>query len=120
MPKRNMQPRRTAPRDNLVRASALVDVQLLDVLAEVEALLRNGREAQREILRVRGEPDARSDAQRAAAAARVAKIAASMHDSYRTLGTILRGLRQRAEQLNRSIQQEQASGAMDERRRRAT
>jgi|SRR4051812_33527257 hypothetical protein len=118
MPKRNIQRRRTAPGANLVRASALFDVQLLDVLAEVEALLRNGREAQREILRVRGEPDARSDAQRAAAAARIATIAASMHDSYRTLGTILRGLRKRAEQLNRSLQQ--APEAMDERRRRAT
>jgi hypothetical protein len=118
MPKRNVQRRRTAPRDNLARASALVDVQLLDVLAEVEALLRNGREAQREILRVRGEPEARSDAQRAAAAAKVAKIAASMHGSYRALGTILRGLRRRAEQLNRSIQK--AAGAIDERRRSAT
>jgi hypothetical protein len=110
MRKSSSQRRGAAPSDNVVRASALLDVQLLDVLAEVEALLRNGREVQREILRVRGEPDPRSDAQRAAAAARIAKIAASMHEGHRSLGTILRGLRRRAEQLNRSIEKRRAAG----------
>jgi hypothetical protein len=89
---------------DIVRASVLFDVQLLDLLAEVEALLRKGREAQREALRVRGEPDHATGPQRSAAAAKLAKLADSMRDDHRALGGILRGLRTRAAELNRFLE----------------
>jgi len=38
------------------RQSEILDVQLLDVFAQIETLLRLGREVQREALRVRGLP----------------------------------------------------------------
>jgi hypothetical protein len=41
-------------REDLRRQGEVVDVQLLDVLAQVEAVLRHGRELQRDALRVRG------------------------------------------------------------------
>jgi hypothetical protein len=90
---------------NVGRAAALFDVQLLDLLAEIEALLRKGREAQREALRVRGEPAHSTNAQRVASAAKIARLAMSMGDDHRTLGTILRELRVRAADLERSVQE---------------
>src|SRR5919204_6217508 len=52
------------------RQADLVDVQLLDVLAQVEAVLRHGREIQRDALRVRGVPhDLNADQRRAAGTA---------------------------------------------------
>ena len=49
------------------RQAEFVDVQLLDVLAQVEAVLRHGREIQREALRVRGVPQPVNADQRRAA-----------------------------------------------------
>ena len=53
------------------RQSELLDVQLLDVFAQIEALLRLGREVQREALRVRGLPMPVSVPQRKAAGQRI-------------------------------------------------
>src|SRR3954447_5367278 len=46
--------RRTTDGDTLARRADLLDVQVLDLLAQIEALLRQGRDIQRESLRVRG------------------------------------------------------------------
>ena len=49
------------------RQSEVLDVQLMDAFAQIEALLRLGREVQREALKVRGVPHAVSPPQRQAA-----------------------------------------------------
>ena len=66
--------RRKSEHGEVERTAAVLDVQLLDVIAQVEALLRNGREIQREALRVRGVPIASTNVQRTAAAAKIEKI----------------------------------------------
>src|SRR4051812_32296322 len=83
--------------------AALLDVRLLDVLAELESLLRSGRNIQRDALRIRGVPSPPTDAQRVAAAARVKKTAAAMERDYRHLADILRALRAHAADLHRSV-----------------
>jgi len=103
--KDNGGPSRRSTRPDVNQRAALVDVQLLDLLAEVEALLRKAREVQREILRVRGEPQATTDGQRLSAAAKIAKIADAMWNDYRVVGTMVRVLRRRADQLHRSVRQ---------------
>jgi|SRR4051794_31442756 hypothetical protein len=103
MAKRKSQGSRQHTTTDPTRAAALFDVQLLDLLAEIEALLRKGREAQREALRVRGEPDPSTKSQRSASAAKIARLAASMGDDHRTLGKIVRELRTRADDLQRSV-----------------
>ena len=79
-----------------------LDVHVLDVLAQVEALLRGAREIQRQILRVRGVPRRRSTSQRRAAASAVRKTAQQMLEESRALSVILRDLRREADTLKRS------------------
>ena len=55
------------PKSPADRHAEFLDVQLLDVLAQVEAVLRHGREIQREALRVRGVPQPVNPEQRLAA-----------------------------------------------------
>jgi hypothetical protein len=83
------------------RQSEWLDVHLLDVLAQIEALLRNGREVQRESLRFRGLPKAATPAERRKAAHRMAKLAALMIADSRALSNVLRDLHGGANALKR-------------------
>jgi hypothetical protein len=88
----------------LDKQTGLVDVQILDVLAEIESLLRNAREIQRQILRVRGVPKPQGMAQRRAAAAIVRKIAREMSKDSMALSRILGDLAAAADSLTQSTE----------------
>jgi len=95
--------RRSTKHGEVEQASALLDVRLLDVVAEIESLLRDGREIQREALRVRGVPVANTGAQRKAAAKRIVKLVTSMGSSQQMTARLLRDLRACARELQRSV-----------------
>jgi hypothetical protein len=82
--------------------TGVLDVHVLDLLAQVEALLRGAREIQRQILRVRGVPRQKSATQRRAAATVVRKTARQMLDESRALLAVLRQLQREAESLKQS------------------
>jgi hypothetical protein len=71
------------------QAAALLDVQLLDVLAAIEALLREARELQRQSLCVRGIPAPTSAAQRRRAAEKMGKCVREMREQTRELSELL-------------------------------
>lgn len=81
------------------RQAELVDVQLLDVLAQVEAVLRHGREIQREALRFRGVPSPVSERQRRAAGEAILGRIDQMHQDCSTLCTVVEELRTSAQKL---------------------
>src|SRR5918912_1335630 len=103
MPNRRRGGRRIAKHGDIEQTAALLDVQLLDLLAQMEALLRTGREIQREALRVRGVPQPSTNAQRTTAAAKIATITRGMASNHRTIGTLISGLRKYAERLHLSV-----------------
>ena len=71
------------------RASEQLDVQLVDVLAQIEALLRHGREIQRAALLVRGVPDPVSPAQRLNAGRSVCQhIEDTRHECHELVGVL--------------------------------
>ena len=86
------------------RQSELLDVQLLDVFAQIEALLRLGREVQREALRVRGLPMPVSVPQRKAAGQRIRAHLAELTTECRTLGEVLKELGDTAAELDSLLQ----------------
>jgi hypothetical protein len=88
--------------------TGVLDVHVLDVLAQVETLLRGAREIQRQILRVRGVPRRRSAAQRRAAAAAVRKTAQEMLEEAHALAVVLRDLRREADTLKSSADASEA------------
>jgi hypothetical protein len=88
------------------RQSELLDVELLDVFAQVEALLRCGREIQREALRVRGLPDPVSPAQRLAAGRLICSHLGDMSEQCRALGEVLRDLQDTAGELEKLLEVE--------------
>src|SRR5687768_11710091 len=71
------------------KQSELLDVELLDVFAQIEALLRCGREVQREALRVRGLPEPVSASQRLAAGRAIRRHLTEMKQQCGGLGDIL-------------------------------
>jgi uncharacterized protein YoaH (UPF0181 family) len=79
-------------------------VLLLDVLAQIEALLRSGREVQRELLRVRGVPAPTSRERQRKAASRVQTLVAEMLADSRALADIVRDLRGTADRLTQQIE----------------
>jgi hypothetical protein len=85
------------------RQSELLDVQLLDVLAQVEAVLRNGREVQREALRVRGVPSPVSPKERRAAGTAVRQRVDQMDKDCNVLCGIVRDLSAAAKELERLL-----------------
>ena len=85
------------------RQSEVLDVQLLDVLAQIEALLRGGREVQREALRVRGVPAPVSPPQRKAAAAKIQKRVAEMDSECQTLCDVIQDLAESADTLRSAL-----------------
>jgi hypothetical protein len=91
------------------RQSETLDVQLLDVFAQIEALLRSGREVQREALRVRGLPHTVSPAQRRAAGQAIHERLRDMAGECTELGNVLRELEDTAAELNRLLQNEEGA-----------
>jgi hypothetical protein len=81
------------------RKAELLDVQLLDVLAQIEAVLRHGREIQREALRVRGVPSPVNQSQRRAAGTAIRDRVDQMHRDCSTLCTVVEELRVGAQEL---------------------
>jgi|GEM_PF-5873041 hypothetical protein len=83
----------------LDQRTGALDVQVLDVLAQVESMLRGARDIQRHILRVRGVPRAASLAQRRAAAIAVRKSVDKMMQDSRALSDVLDDLQRTSEML---------------------
>lgn len=91
------------------KQSELLDVELLDAFAQIEALLRGGREVQREALRVRGLPDPVSPSQRFAAARSICGHLNDMADQCRSLMDVLDDLKRTASELERLLEAEASS-----------
>jgi hypothetical protein len=81
------------------KQTGVLDVHVLDVLAQIESLLRHAREIQRQILTVRGVPKKRGAAQRRAAASEVRERARRMADETAALSKILRELQRDSDAL---------------------
>ena len=95
--------RRKSEHGHVETDSAGFGLQLLDVIAQIEALLRNGRKIRREALRVRGVPVATNNTQRTPAAAKIEKIARVMANDDRIVASVLNALRTCARQLHLSV-----------------
>ena len=78
--------------------SQILDVHLLDVLAQIEALLRGGRDVQREALRVRSIA-ATNGRQRKAAGVKIRKHIGRMRKECRELSRVVDQLDDIATQL---------------------
>jgi hypothetical protein len=83
----------------LDQRTGALDVQVLDVLAQVESLLRGAREIQRQILRVRGVPRPASMERRRAAAVAVQDTADRMLTDSRALADVLEDLQRTSDSL---------------------
>ena len=92
-----------ADKSEIQRHAEMVDVQLLDVLAQVEAVLRHGREIQREALRVRGVPAPVERAQRRDAAAAIRDRVDQLQADCTTLCRVVEELHAAAQQLERVL-----------------
>jgi len=88
------------------RQSEVLDVQLLDVFAQIETLLRLGREVQREALRVRGLPVPVTPSQRKAAGKAICQRLGEMTAECRALGEVLGELHGTATELEERLQSE--------------
>jgi len=88
------------------RQSEVLDVQLLDVFAQIEALLRLGREVQREALRVRGLPMPVTPTQRRDAGQAIFRHLGEMTSECRSLGEVLGELHGTAAELDRLLKGE--------------
>jgi hypothetical protein len=100
-------PRRkpSAPLDThlaLDQHTGVLDVHVLDVLAQAEFLLNRAREIQRQILRVRGVPAPATIARRRGAATAVERIAREMAQESRAMAHALNDLRRSAQALKRA------------------
>lgn len=92
------------------RQSELLDVQLLDVFAQIESLLRGGREVQREALRVRGLPIPATPAQRRAAGGAILDHLHGMTRDGETLGGLLTELLGTATTLEALLAEDESAG----------
>jgi hypothetical protein len=86
------------------KQTGVLDVQLLDALAQIECLLRHAREIQRQILDVRGVPKKHAAARRRTAAAEVRKLAGKMSDETVALARILRDLQRQSDTLEETTE----------------
>ena len=88
-----------------VRESEIFDVQVLDSLAEIEALLRHARELQRNALRVRGvlSPSGARAGARQDAAAAMPRLVSEMLHNCATLVELLHCLEESAETICRLV-----------------
>lgn len=85
------------------RQAEVLDVQLLDVLAQVEAVLRHGREIQREALRVRGVASPTNQAQRYASGTMIRERVDEMHKDCRVLCNVVEELRLASQKFERLL-----------------
>src|SRR5262245_1574238 len=85
------------------RQSEILDVQLLDLLAQIEALLRGGREVQRDALRVRGIPSSVTQSQRKKAATKIHDRVIEMAADCRELCAVIEQLRVLASELRAEL-----------------
>jgi hypothetical protein len=90
------------------RQSELLDVQLLDAFAEIEALLRAGREVQRHALRVRGLPVPVSAGEREDAGHEIVRYLKQMGDDCRMLEQVVRDLQETAAALESALRRDEA------------
>jgi hypothetical protein len=81
--------------------SQMFDVRLLDLLGEVEAILRGGRDLQRDALRLRGVAPTNS-AQRRAATRRMQKRVGQMQKECQSLCGVVHALANAADDLSRT------------------
>jgi hypothetical protein len=91
------------------KQSELLDVELLDVFAEIEAMLRCGREVQRDALRIRGLPTPVSASQRLDAARSIRRHLADMTQQCQALTEVLRDLDGTAAELEKLLEGEGVS-----------
>ena len=101
----------TVPNDRTpaYKQSELLDVELLDALAQIEALLRSGREVQRDALRVRGLPNPVSPAQRVAAGRSICQHLDDMTEQCRSLMDVVEDLKSTASELETLLDAEATS-----------
>jgi hypothetical protein len=69
-----------------------LDVALLDVLAQAEAMMRCGREIQRKIVTLRGGDGPVTPAKRSAAVAKICSVAAEMKDECHATAPLLENM----------------------------
>jgi hypothetical protein len=93
------------------RVSEQLDVQLLDVLAQVEALLRHGREIQRAALAVRGVPEAISAERRQRAGASINAQIQEMREGCDALTGILDDLSRTSDELNSLLRRDESESS---------
>lgn len=86
--------------DSADRHAEMLDVQLLDVFGEIEALMRAGREIQREALRLRGLPTPVNAVDRQTAGQAIRQHLDQMHIDCRALGGVIKQLQTTAKQLD--------------------
>ena len=84
----------------------MIDVQLLDVFSEVEALLRSGREIQRDALHVRNAAPT-TETQRRAATRRMQKRVGLMREECQELCDVLHALADRTSDLRATLDNRQ-------------
>src|SRR5829696_5774802 len=85
--------------DSADRQAEILDVQLLDVFAQIEALMRSGREIQREALRLRGVPSRVGADERQDAGHVIRERLARMTGETRALGDVIKELNRTARAL---------------------
>ena len=88
------------------KQSELLDVELLDAFAQIEALLRSGREVQRDALRVRGLPDPVSPSQRLKSGRSIRDHLNDMTEQCRSLMDVLDDLKGNASELEKLLEAE--------------
>jgi tryptophan synthase alpha subunit len=88
----------------LDKQTGFVDVSVLDVLTQVELLVRGARRIQRRILRVRGVPHTQSAAGRRVNAAEVQRLARSMSQAAIVLSEMCKELEHHSAVLRRTTE----------------
>src|SRR5262249_53301709 len=96
----------------------MFDVQLLDVFAEVEWLLRSGREVQSDALQLRSAAST-SGTDRRAATRRIQKRVNQMQKEGRTVGKVLQALADRTVELRAAVDNRHRRRRDDEAKRRS-
>jgi hypothetical protein len=98
----------TVPKDksDLERTADLVDVHVVDMLAQVQALLRSVSEVQRNVLRVRGVPASVTHSQREHAADALQKVLMRMVEECDAMREAIQEARASAATLNRVVHSE--------------
>jgi hypothetical protein len=102
----NAEPHRLTNRDRHIRHRAggrVLDVRLLDLLAEVEAMLRSARDVQRNAIRMRGTSDPITARQRRALANRIRQSVTTIDRESSTLRTVARQVVQAAADLQSAV-----------------